>query len=191
MKSEDLVAILDFLYCGEANVYQENLDSFLAIAEELQLKGLMGKGNNDELETPKKRKVPVYKNESSISSFSESPQDQIVTTEYDASIRTMALTSNFPNDFQELDNKTNSMMMKTSNKNARGKLLYKCTLCGKEAEQTQVKNHIEVNHLEGISLPCNQCEKTFTSRNSLRVHSSSYHKRNFLPQTNISGLELL
>ena len=26
MKSEDLVAILDFLYCGEANVYQENLD---------------------------------------------------------------------------------------------------------------------------------------------------------------------
>ena len=24
MKSEDLVAILDFLYCGETNVYQEN-----------------------------------------------------------------------------------------------------------------------------------------------------------------------
>ena len=45
-KSEDLVAILDFLYFGEANVYQENLDSFLAIAEELQLKGLMGKSEN-------------------------------------------------------------------------------------------------------------------------------------------------
>merc|ERR1719222_341329 len=35
MKSEDLVAIVDFLYSGEANVFQENLDSFLAIAEEL------------------------------------------------------------------------------------------------------------------------------------------------------------
>ena len=34
---------MDFLYRGEANVFQENLDSFLAIAEELQLKGLMGK----------------------------------------------------------------------------------------------------------------------------------------------------
>ena len=43
MKSEDLLAIVDFLYCGEANVFQDNLDSFLAIAEELQLKGLMGK----------------------------------------------------------------------------------------------------------------------------------------------------
>ena len=37
MKSEDLLAILDFLYCGETNVYQEDLDSFLAIAEELEL----------------------------------------------------------------------------------------------------------------------------------------------------------
>merc|ERR1719319_1874807 len=44
LKSEDVVAMIDFLYYGEANVYQENLDSFLAVAEELQLKGLMGSG---------------------------------------------------------------------------------------------------------------------------------------------------
>ena len=30
---------LDFLYKGEANVFQDNLDSFLALAEELKLKG--------------------------------------------------------------------------------------------------------------------------------------------------------
>ena len=49
LKSEDLLAIIDFLYCGEAYVFQENLDSFLSIAEELELHGLMGqtgeKGN--------------------------------------------------------------------------------------------------------------------------------------------------
>ena len=39
---EELVAIVDFLYYGEANVHQENLDSFLAVAEELKLKGLTG-----------------------------------------------------------------------------------------------------------------------------------------------------
>ena len=43
IKFDDLLAIVDFLYCGEANVFQDNLDSFLGIAEELQLKGLMGK----------------------------------------------------------------------------------------------------------------------------------------------------
>ena len=42
LRSEDLTAILDFLYQGEANVCQENLDSFLALAEELKLKGLTG-----------------------------------------------------------------------------------------------------------------------------------------------------
>ena len=55
LKSEDLVAIVDFLYCGEANVFQENLDSFLAIAEELQLKGLMGQGSGDNLEETREK----------------------------------------------------------------------------------------------------------------------------------------
>ena len=43
MKSDYLLAIVDFLYLGEANIFQENLDSFLAVAGELQLKGLTGK----------------------------------------------------------------------------------------------------------------------------------------------------
>ena len=48
MKSEDLLAIVD-LYYGEANIYQENLDTFLNIAEELKLKGLNGtKGGGGE-----------------------------------------------------------------------------------------------------------------------------------------------
>ena len=29
IKSEDILAIVEFLYYGEANIYQENLDSFL------------------------------------------------------------------------------------------------------------------------------------------------------------------
>ena len=55
LKSEDLVAMIDFLYFGEANVYQENLDSFLAVAEELQLKGLMGSGTEKEVEDVKNK----------------------------------------------------------------------------------------------------------------------------------------
>ena len=41
-RSKDLVSILDFLYFGEANVYQEDLNSFLVIAEEIQVKGVTG-----------------------------------------------------------------------------------------------------------------------------------------------------
>ena len=42
IKSADLVAIVDFIYLGEANIFQEQLDIFLTLAEELELKGLNG-----------------------------------------------------------------------------------------------------------------------------------------------------
>ena len=43
---DDLVAIVDFVYLGEANIYEENLESFLNIAEELSLKGLNRRDND-------------------------------------------------------------------------------------------------------------------------------------------------
>ena len=59
VKSEVLVAMVDFFYRGEANIYQENLDSFLALAAELQLKGLeenQNKENDDETDPIKTEK---------------------------------------------------------------------------------------------------------------------------------------
>ena len=58
LKSEDLVAIIDFLYFGEANVFQENLDSFLALAEELRLKGLMD--NSDKTKESTRDAKPIH-----------------------------------------------------------------------------------------------------------------------------------
>ena len=46
-QSKDLASILDFLYLGEANVFQEDLDSFLAIAQEIKLKGLTGQTSSE------------------------------------------------------------------------------------------------------------------------------------------------
>ena len=40
-KGNDIFAILDFIYNGEANVLQEDLDRFLSVAETLKLKGLL------------------------------------------------------------------------------------------------------------------------------------------------------
>ena len=54
VKEETLLAMTDFLYNGEANVFQENLDSFLALAEEFKLKGLTGsdQSQRDFVDTP-------------------------------------------------------------------------------------------------------------------------------------------
>ena len=44
---ENLSAMVDFLYQGEANVFQENLNSFLNLAEELKLRGLERNGTDE------------------------------------------------------------------------------------------------------------------------------------------------
>ena len=42
LRSENLVALIDFLYFGETKVLQEHFDTFIALTEELRLKGLTG-----------------------------------------------------------------------------------------------------------------------------------------------------
>ena len=36
-KSHEILAVRDFIYCGEANVFEVNLEAFLALAEDLKL----------------------------------------------------------------------------------------------------------------------------------------------------------
>ena len=78
VKSENLLAVVDFLYRGEANVYQENLDSFLAIAEELQLKGLMGQTELILNTNPEMNRKPFHKMETSNLNNFESKIDKWV-----------------------------------------------------------------------------------------------------------------
>ena len=40
VNSSLLKLIVDFIYCGEISVHQDNLNEFLALAEDLQLRGL-------------------------------------------------------------------------------------------------------------------------------------------------------
>jgi len=60
VKYIDLVAVLNFMYHGEVNVAQEELNSFLAVAEDLKVKGLTQNGSekpnrSDPISTAKAR----------------------------------------------------------------------------------------------------------------------------------------
>ena len=43
---QDLVAIIDFLYRGEANILQADLDSFLSLAEDLKVQGIIDEADS-------------------------------------------------------------------------------------------------------------------------------------------------
>ena len=67
VRSENLLAMVDFFYFGEANVYQENLDTFLLLAEEFQLKGL--RGNQAEREAETFQEPPTQSPQSKLHKF--------------------------------------------------------------------------------------------------------------------------
>ena len=57
-----------------------------------------------------------------------------------------------------------------------GRKAHVCNICGKEDKGHNIKQHIEGNHIEGIIIPCNLCEKVFRTRTLLKKHNVRYHK---------------
>ena len=184
LKARDLVAIVDFIYHGEANIYQEDLDGFLALAEELQLKGLAGSQDDtlDAVEEQISNKIQQqpkrsydhkeYKyyqaipNEGGQSSATSKPDNHAILP-VDAGKMIVALDTNIEDSMMEIVDD--------------GEHKWRCTLCGKTTKgQTAIarrdmRRHIET-HMEGLSYPCNQCDKVSRSSNGFRQHVSNSHQ---------------
>ena len=179
--SKDFVSILDFLYFGEANVFQEDLDSFLAIAEEIQLKGLTGQNTTTDLVEERENSVYKRNDEVKISTSRQmNPKAKFTNTS-----TSVAIPREISADLQALDEKIKSLMEKgtkmipygkQANGTPRQETSCICKVCGKEGLLASIRNHIEAHHLEGICIPCGLCDKTFSSRNALRKHKSYSHK---------------
>ena len=176
LRSEDFLAIMDFLYYGEANVLQENLDSFLALAEELRLKGLSGGGADAEKEPDEKftqdRNVPLKRETSrkSTAPISKSNfESQSSKGPYDT---TVAVRNDKINvEFQELDEQIRSMITKSDISAGPGKgKMASCNVCGKEGPYQLMPRHIEANHITGVSHACDICGKVSRSKNALNTH---------------------
>ena len=155
---QHLSALVDFLYLGEANVLQDNIDSFLAIATELKLKGFSGDVEHQEVETdvqPKRVKKEV-KHEKIISSPTN--QNQIE----DVDEKTVGLSSydHVDADMDHLGEQIGSMIATTDKSDPKSGRLVACKVCGKEGARAHVVPHIESNHLAGVSHTCDKCGKT-------------------------------
>ena len=188
MKSEDLVAMVDFLYYGQANISQENLDTFLNIAEVFELKGLDG-GNEREFDklpdrtavpnhTPQKKHVP---NETSVSRQKNVVQSnsQCDDKQLHSEMKNVLPKQEFLGDTEKLEEQTRSMIGRGKNMIKVGQKIvkaYVCKVCGKEGQRNNIKEHIEISHQKGIAIPCNLCEQNLRSRSALRWHNSRIHK---------------
>ena len=124
----------------------------------------------------------VYKGEASVPRPASLPQSnaggEILRYHPDVFNGTVAyaVALNAQHSGELLLQESDPMMEKTERKMPNGKPLYKCKVCGKEGEKSNTRHHIERNHMEGVSVPCKFCEKTFSSRMTLSSHISTKHK---------------
>ena len=174
VRFEELVAIIDFLYHGEASIYQENLDVFLNLAEELKLKGLTERQDDIKHNEPSKylpkAKETTTKTENENLSTSDK-YSQINVQDTSTSEGTVVIPGHISSeDLNGLDEQIKTMMATGQTNLGRQGFARICTVCGKEGALQNIKDHIEANHIEGLSIPCNLCERTFRSRPSLRMH---------------------
>ena len=187
IQSKHFELILDFLYFGETKICQEDLDSFLAIAEEIQLTGLTRQTSCGLMEQERNQHgEPVYKSKDLFDKSSTCQTDKKHKENVPSETFTeLAITNQSKTDLLDIDEKVKSIMEKGQkmmpdgkqlNGSAKMKTSHICKLCGKEGLPQRIKLHIEASHLEGISIPCDVCGKTYPTRNSLSQHKNRYHK---------------
>ena len=167
---EDLDNCLNYMYNGEVQIFQDDLDKFLNVAQRFQLNGLLGQEKNEVLENEilitdedlKAEPLDVVgrKNEKEIPSKRKSENRT----------KSIALNDTFggiigyqTDTDQYIETKEDGWI---------------CTICGRKVESSRrdMKNHVEI-HIEGLSYPCQLCERTFKSKNLYKVHKSKVHRR--------------
>ena len=161
--------IIDFMYYGEVNVDQEDLNGFLTVAQELKVKGLENKENYvNEPSALQKVKTDFVNMESEHEGYSFTAEDTIYSDKTITEMRTID-TLDEAEEFSHEGTIVNDMMERKDG-------LWVCTFCGKTSSlKRNLKRHTEI-HLGAMAHPCTTCGKTYSSKNSLQKHKYTYHK---------------
>ena len=199
---EALSAIVDFIYSGETRIPSKDLTDFLAIADELKLKGLSKEKTLEEYENgirDSTNEADPIKSERS-QHFVNPKEDSKVYSENFLNEKTLseeALTKE-QNGVNDIDNvqlsdlisqitdgskdvKAREVAMNLMLANLGGK--WTCPICENICKTKQsLRTHIEGLHCSReLSYTCNICEKICRSKHALACHISSQHRTQAVP----------
>ena len=195
-------AIVDFIYHGEVNVYQEDLNDFMEVAKELELKGLSwsfsSEGTDESnltkhsaVQNPTRISEPQFPNDNEKQSKLKKIwskfehllklEELVPGSEHGINEETKLISVDRSNvcvcrsnvkistTYDELDEKIFSLMNKIDG-------LWICKVCDKtEIKKSNLINHIDSKHIDGVSHNCNQCERSFRTKRSMVTHMTHDH----------------
>ena len=168
VKAKDLIALVDFIYLGAASIDLEQLESFLALAEEFELKGF------------------AESSEESVTEHINTKQTEPVHPNYkiDFARKNKETLSNMTLENKEFEEKVVPVqskakqtgytdpgtMSKIESMVERIEEGYACTNCDYNSmKRSHMMAHVE-KHIAGLKYPCNFCYVVLRSSPSFRAH---------------------
>ena len=167
--SKNLHSMMDYIYEGEVQIFQENLDNFLDVAQKLRINGLTGGDTKQENYTEDDKEIDCSEYLPKVEDYENSLEEITEVKEYQPrprnnAERSLSLLSS------DVIKTVDELIMKDGE-------LWKCKSCGRTAKyNTQIRKHVEL-HIDGLSFPCQQCGSTFRSRNILAIHKGRSHSK--------------
>ena len=189
VKYRDLQNLLNFMYQGEANVSEEDLNNFLEIAEDLNMRGLSEK-NTDYQRSMKDNISQVENNISQIEDNISQVEDNISQVEDD--ISQVNLKTSYPSG---IDNYNEDLAETFFNNDIDTKPLIvpECKKNNQESVVYKDENIISTNEVQNIEgrYPCGQCEYKASKLDHLNRHIKSIHEgeRHPCPQCDYQGTQ--
>ena len=172
VSSVNLGFILDYIYYGEVNLYQEQLDSFLETSEKLEIEGLLGGKQEDtsweSLNSGEEiqMKEDLQDDDNSLvtmNSLAPVKFERQVTRPQKYVDKRMDFTSKTK---KEVEAEIEKLYQKTDG-------VWSCLTCGfTNVRRSNIKRHVEV-HIDGLWYACNGCRKEFRSKNVFNTHVST------------------
>ena len=162
-----LTAILDYIYQGEAQLYQEEIDTFLDTASKLKIDGL----------------IPHMEKETKLKEEKLDDSNSLLAEESVNCVENVDLASkNLTESFMETRDEDTSNQINYDDLIVKCDEGFKCIQCGKVYStktnvnaKANIKLHVEI-HVEGLSYQCKLCPKIFRTRNAENTHRSRYHR---------------
>ena len=167
----DLNNVLDYIYHGELQIYQHDLDRFLGIAQRLKLEGLIGGDQHEDWDDTKAENIleenVVKQDCNSLESIGENKMKRNVYGATEKPI--ISVLGAGIHNMEDLDQKIEESFSKDSNG------FFACHYCEKSSKNRgHLKEHVE-SHFEGLSFLCTFCDTILRSRVSLRLHNKRQH----------------
>ena len=187
INSENFGFVLDYIYCGEVKLLQEQLKGFLESATKLEIEGLFDLDQDITHSDEQKNDHPVLYPPQTFSSLEDDLYKETEDIKPEVTLESDTPTQSrrqYPNDTPSDAVVFNASSMTAEEEDLKRKELYlkvdkawKCLACNYDSkDRSNMKKHIE-KHIDGLSFACTLCNKVFKTKGALRSHMYKGHKK--------------